>query len=423
MKITMYEPCKPTDTGSIGSWYIIEHARRAGYQVMRVTRPRKCDVELVSLHHCLDFPRLAAMPRYGTVRIVGGHPMQNNPRPVIPFADAVCVGEGESWIGPALRLLEQNNLDVRALAQLPGTIISSRWHIGDKVPPANVEKPLPDNPPYLNRESESRKKAWYIEIARGCPYRCAFCELGNSMPFRFYPKEHLVEVLNQADTSITRKINFYAPDEASHPNYHELFAHLRSRGYAATFSSMRIDSILRIGPPDVGANHLIRVGIDGLTEETRMRVNKQITNQMIHDYFRLMIERGHIYFKMFYIFGYPWEKLSDFDEFEELMSDLRYGIKPPKNIMIRIKWTPFIPQPSTPLADARPNYDPQMVERIVLWHMRHDRPRSDAEPGWWFSMDGTPMTANSHKLQCDLTSGDETILMRRFGFTPLHKPR
>jgi len=420
MKITMYEPCSADDAGSIGAWYIAEHARRAGYPVEIVRRPRKCDIELISLHHCLDFPRLAALPRYGKIRIVGGHPMQNNPRPVIPFTDIVCIGEGETWIKKALPLLEKFR-SPDCLADLPGTILSSKWHVGDPIPASNIEQPLPDNPPYLNREEQTRKKAWYIEIARGCPYRCAFCEIGWSMPFRYYSTEHLKSVLAKADTSITRKINFYAPDEISHPHYHELFAYLKATGYSASFSSMRIDSILKRGLPDIKPNHLVRVGIDGLTEETRRRVNKPITNEMIIEYFRRFVERGHIYFKMFYIFGYPWEEPSDFDEFEELMNDLRTAIQPRKNLIVRIKWTPFVPQPCTPLAHAKAKYDYKMVDRINVWHALNDRPRDRRKPGWYFSADGIIMGEESHRRQCELTAGDETILLREF--KPLHKPR
>lgn len=423
MRICLLEPCDDSDAGSIGSWYIAVHAQRAGYPVDILRKPKRgYDIELVSLHHCRDFVRLAQLPRSGGIRIVGGHPMQNNPRPAIPFADVICIGEGESWIKQALPLLERYN-DPACLRDLPGTIISALWKFGDPVPAANIERPLPENPPYLNREEESRKKAWYIEIARGCPYHCAFCELGHSTPFRIYSKEEIACCLDQADMKITRKINFFAPDEMSHPDYHELLAYLKERGYAASFSSMRIDSILRKGVPDLHSNHLIRVGIDGLTEATRKRVGKPITNDMILEYFALLIERGHSYFKMFYMFGYPWENLSDFDEFEQLMSDLQMAIPLKKNIMLRIKWTPFIPQPCTPLAKAGSKYDPEMVARIRTWHALHKCPKDyfvhSNKLGWFIDMDGDVMGLPRYMRECELTAGDERLLQH--SFSPLHR--
>ena len=402
----MVEACKEQDAGSIGAWYVMHHAGLAGYNVDVFRRTKRdYDVELISVHHCMDFERLAKMPKRAKIRIVGGHPMQNNPLPVIPFADVICVGEGETWIKKALPLVEKHGVD--GLSALPGTIICKDWRPGNSVPAANIEDPLPENPPYLNRPG-TRSAAWYVEIARGCPYSCTFCELGNSMPYRYYSAESIKKTLEMADVSKTRKINFYAPDEAAHPDYHEMFGYLMERGYAAAFSSMRVDSILRRGLPALKRNALIRVGIDGLTEATRRRVKKNITDDMIVEYFRRFIERGHVQFKTFFIIGYPWERTEDFGQFEKLMSKL-FRIPLTKNISLRIKWTPFIPQPCTPLGGERAQYDTDMVDKINVWHALHNRP--DKDPGWYIENDGL-MSWKSHKRQCILTSGDENVLIR-----------
>ncbi len=412
MKISMVEACRDEDRGSIGAWYVAEHAKRAGYQVDILNQIKKgYDVELISVHHCSDFERLAVMPKRAPIRIVGGHPMQNNPRPIIPFADVVCIGEGETWIKKALPLLEKNGID--GLTELQGTIITKKWKYGDTVPSPCVENPLPDNPPYLNRPG-TRSAAWYVEIARGCPYSCTFCELGNSMPYRYYSAEQIKKVLDLADVKKTRKINFYAPDEAAHPNYHEMFDYLEECGYMAGFSSMRVDSILKRGLPALKKNVLIRVGIDGLTEETRKRVKKHITNDMIVEYFKRFIDRGHIQFKVFFIVGYPWEKIEDFKEYENLMKRI-FAIPHKKNISLRIKWTPFVPQPCTPLGSTEAQYDFDMIDKINVWHALNARPNND--PGWYVENDGL-MSHKSHRRQCELTAGDEFSLLK---FQPLRR--
>jgi len=402
----MFEVCERQDKGSIGAFYVRHHAELAGYHIDVADGPRVgYDVELASVHHCTDFPRLAAAPKRARWRIVGGHPMQNNPRPCIPYADAICIGEGESWIKAALRLIEDTD-DISALSALPGTIMCKDWEPGRKVPSANIERPLPDNPPYLNRPG-TLSAAWYIEMARGCPYRCDYCELGNSLPYRPYKREHLEKMIDACETGKTRKINFYAPDEASHPAYAEMYKYLGDKGYSAAFSSMRIESVLR-NPPPLKNNHLIRVGIDGLTESTRRKVNKPITDQMIRDYFSLFIDRGHCNFKMFMIIGYPWETQEDFDEWSVMMDRLM-SLPLKKNISLRIKWTPLIPQPCTPLAGVRPNYTWDMYYAVEEWHARHRLPQR--EPGWHVENDGL-MSIRSHAEQCALTAGNEFELFR-----------
>lgn len=417
LKICMVEACKKQDKGSIGAFYVRHHAEQAGFQVDVKDAPAAgYDVELMSVHHCSDFPRLAAMPQRAPIRIVGGHPMQNNPRPVIPYADVVCVGEGERWIGDALRRLEYGG-GAEELSGITGTIVSSMWHPGAPVPKPNIERPLPYNPPYLNRPG-TRSAAWYIEMARGCPYRCEFCELGSSTPYRMYSREHLEKVIDAADTRVTRKINFYAPDEASHPHYNDLYSHLSQKGFSAAFSSMRIDSVMKT-PPIIKSNHLIRVGVDGLTEKTRKRIRKNITDNQIVEYFRMFLDRGHVTFKMFMILGYPWDTMEDFKSWEGMMRRV-LALDLTKNVNLRIKWTPFIPQPCTPLRDAKPNYTWDMYQAVERWHALNRRPKR--EPGFFVENDGI-MSHRSHKEQCELTAGDEFILQRYPATKPSKHPQ
>jgi len=404
MRVCMIEVCGPDDRGSIGAFYIEHHAGLTGYPVERVVRTSKdFDVELVSVHHCNDLPRLAKLPKRAKIRIVGGHAMQVNPRPAVPFADIICIGEGESWIKRALPLLDQTGIP-QSLHGIPGTIVTSEWSSGNPLPAPNVERPLPGNPPYLNRPG-TRSAAWYVEIARGCPFACSYCELGHSVPYRRYQVDYLHKLIDEIDIGTTRKINFYAPDEASHPNYIELYNHLYHNGFSAGFASMRVDSVMKKMPP-LKKNMLVRVGVDGLTEATRKRVRKPISNRQIFDYFRTWADRGHVQFKMFMIFGYPWETIDDFREWERLMSSV-LSIPLKKNVSLRIKWTPFIPQPTTPLGKATARYDRDLVDKINIWHAVNDNPRFD--PGWYVRSDGL-MSERSHFRQCQLVSGDEQVL-------------
>lgn len=413
MRINLVEACEPSDAGSIGAFYIANQCRLLGHEVISTTHPQAgCDLELVSLHHCTDFVRLATMARLSPLRIVGGHPLQNNPRPAIPFADVLCIGEGESWLKQALHRLEKR-FNLYELADLPGTIVSPDWHAGDAIPTANIESDLPDNPPYLNWAG-SRSASWYIEIARGCPFRCHYCELGHSTRYRERTFDQIVAAIDQCDMQQTRKINFFAPDEASHTDYTRLHDYVKNRGFMAGFSSMRVDTFLK-HRPSVRNNHLIRVGIDGLSQNLRFKVGKKISDDMIIEYFRVMIDSGHCNFKMFMMFGYPWESLEDFDQFERLMRRV-FRLDLRKNVSLRVKWTPLIPQPVTPLGEATPRYDTAMVKLINAWHELHARPRRT--PGWYVENDGL-MSQATHRRQCMLAAGDESTLMGMPGAMPL----
>jgi len=406
MKICMVEVADKDSRGSIGCHYVIEHAKKVGYNIDYLTNTKDgYDVELLSIHHCSDYLRLLKMPKRAPIRIIGGHPMQNNPLPVINFCDVVCVGEGESWIKNALQIIEKSK-DVKDLIGLPGTIVSKLWKKGDTVPSANIENPLPENAAYLNRPG-TLSAAWYVEIARGCPFNCSYCELGHSTKFRKYSYDQLCHVIDNIDTSITRKINFYAPDEASHPDYMLLYERLKRRGFMAGFASMRVDSVIKNSPP-IAMNQLIRVGIDGLTEETRYRINKKISDDMIVEYFYKLISQGHVQFKMFMVFGYPWDTAEDFEKWAKLMQRI-FNLPLHKNIHLRIKWTPFIPQPCTPLKNCEPRYSWTLIDKINMWHALNNRPRKN--PGIYIENDGM-MGQKTYTTQCDLTLGDEDVLKK-----------
>lgn len=413
MNFCMIEPAGDKEEGSIGAFYIVEKLLRMGHKVdiIQPDTPRyHYDVELVSVHHPEDYPRLQATPKHGKIRLGGGHVTYNNPRPIIPLVDALCLGDGETWIENAANLLEKD-FSALALKDLSGTIVSELWLKGAPLPVRNFEKPLPANPPYLNRPN-TLSAAWYIEVARGCPYSCHYCELGHSMPYRYRTKAEVLDIIDNLDTSLTRKIVFFAPDEASTPAYDEYLERARSRGMRQAFGSYRLDMVLRryknTGIP-IDHNQLVRVGIDGLTEETRKRVHKHITDRQILDYFKFMVEQGHVNFKAFQMFGHSWERpKEDFTQWERLMNII-FSIPVKKSVSLRVKWTPLIPQPVTPLADDKVIYHQETVRLIKAWHERVRHPKN--QPGWHVENDGI-MSAKSHARQIALTHGDETSLLK-----------
>ena len=409
LRICMTEPTEPESFGSMGCQYVLNAARGAGYHVDYLRPEDKgnppYDVELISLHHCTDFPRFKVLPRRAPMRLVGGHPSVNNIRPAIPFGDVFCIGEGEDWIVQALDRIGSGAKGAD-LADLPGTVIRERHEYGAPIPTGNTVKPLPMHPPYLNRAGKGHARVWYLEMARGCPFDCHYCELGWAWKYRPQKTELLLQAVDSIDLSKGKRISLFAPDEASHPGYVDVLRRIHERKMITSFGSMRLDQIVKKDLP-LKPNMLIRVGLDGLTEETRFRVHKPIRDEDVWEYFRFMNDRGHCNFKVFMIFGYPWEQPEDFDQFAALWERIA-RIPRRVNAWVRVKFTPFIPQPSTPLGREQPNYQVEMVGRILEWFDRVGKPWS--RPGWFVENDGI-MSSRSHALQCRLTSGDERLLL------------
>lgn len=389
MNVVAQEACGKDGSGSYGFWLIKKAASLAGHRIDDEPRLASYDVELISLHHCLDLPRLRDMPRRAAIRIIGGHPLAANPYAALPFADAVFAGEGETRIADILASIEGGGLP--SLSNTPGIALGD----SKKVSPFFVPR-LRAGEPYLNVAAEGHDPTWYIEIARGCPYSCSYCQLGCTRPYRVKPKRDVLSEIDMLDRRRSRKATLMAPDEASHPAYQELLDALHARGFQTMFGSMRIGSMTQRQlhvPPQM----LIRVGIDGLSERLRTMVRKPITNAQIVEYFRAMSQ--HTNFKLFMIIGYPGETLDDWREWEQTM-DIALTSERRVNGHLRIKWTPLIPQPGTPLEDADVEYPAAMARHVRDWHQRVATPWRT--PGFFVKNDGL-MGPRSWSTQVELT--------------------
>lgn len=411
MKICLIEAVeKKVDAGSIGVYFIEQAVKRAGHTVERIpwNSQRYCyDVELISVHHPANYPTLQKIPRHAKIRIIGGHVTYTNPRPVIPLCDAVCLGDGEQWIVDTLSRIERDRRYFETIDAINGGILTRTWKLKAVLPKLNFLTPLPlENPPYLNNRGELNS-AWYIEITRGCPFRCAYCEVGHAMPCRHVPYQRIVAQLDALNRLETDRVVFFASDEASHPEYARIVQAAKDRGFRQVVGLYRLDQIQRHGLT-FSRNQLIKVGVDGLTEATRFRVGKRLSDNEIYEYFRTMSGLGHVFFKAYQMFGYPWERLEDFDQFEALM-DRVFALPISESVKLMIKWAPLIPRPKTPLEGEQAQYNAKMVKRIKAWHVEHAIPKRS--PGWFVELDQGIQSRATHARHCRYYTGNETELL------------
>ena len=361
MKIAAYEPT--TEKHSIGFQYILQRARDAGYDITYCDDypDGGYDLVLISVHHFRDLHTLYNIKRNNMPRLMGGHILLSNPYPFKHYTDYMLIGEGESWIVPALKQFEeQGSID------LAGT-----WHCQNEPPEPIYEPDCPSNPPKLNiygDDIDGHAPNWYIEIARGCPYNCAYCELGSTAPYRWKPLDVVISEIDMIDSTISKRVALLAPDQASHPHYQEIHNYILSKGYFSMFGSFRLDRVIK-SEIEFRQNMTIRVGVDGLSERLRYAVNKRISDNDILRYFKFMIDQGHVNFKIFQMFGFPNETLQDLAQWELLVNKI--SLIPKKHIHIRVKFTPLIPQMKTPLQDFKAVYRFDIANAIAEWHKKY----------------------------------------------------
>ena len=116
------------------------------------------------------------------------------------FIDFVLSGEGE-WSFPVF--LDEINGDL--------SLISGLTYRQDGEIMTIPEKEYTDTPPSPYSDeffSKLNGRIAYIETARGCPYRCAFCLSGRCSPLRFFEIDRVKEDIVKLSISGTQTIKF-----------------------------------------------------------------------------------------------------------------------------------------------------------------------------------------------------------------------
>jgi len=91
-----------------------------------------------------------------------------------PWIDAVCVGEGEHTIVETLAALKHG----RDLAAVPGLVYKDGPVVRRNEPRIRIKDPDTIPLPAYDRVDHSGYTSVSIITGRGCPFRCAFCDVG-----------------------------------------------------------------------------------------------------------------------------------------------------------------------------------------------------------------------------------------------------
>jgi radical SAM superfamily enzyme YgiQ (UPF0313 family) len=373
IKIIITEPTEEDNTKSVGCWFIENAVRKAGYDIeyslIHNAVRKKADIYLFSVHHVKDIFHLAKhIDKKQGIWIGGGHVM-NNPYPFLHFFDAICVGEGEEWIIEILDLYCKSEADdsfINSSIEISGTL--TLQNKDNKITKRYV-KDISINDIYLNKSNKKgHKDTWYIEIARGCKSKCAYCELGWTNHYRETNSEKILRQIDDIEVgNKCNRVNIFAPDDLSVSKYDLYLDKIFNKKLLTNFGSMRLERLQELDKKHK-KNFLFRIGIDGLSERIRKIVGKTQSNENIIKLIDDMAHKGFMNFKMFFIFSYPFEKETDFHEFVNLIERLKHSVRDlERPILLRIKFTPFIPNPYTPFEDFTPHYDLKMRERIEMF--------------------------------------------------------
>jgi len=274
--------------------------------------------------------------------IVGGF---NSFNPLIfqKYAHAVCVGDGEDVIPFAVRGQAHPSIytGTEARIQYATADISQNGFV------------------YSNEANIAR-----IEVARGCKYRCKFCQLAHMKKYREVSFEQIESSLSKVKS---KRVALFAPNKTSHSRFEDIKTALQR--------SKKIDVV-----PDVRFNEIekfysntgMQIGIEGISQKLRFSVGKALTDDRFREIVKFIIEKSVIQGNSPHLFtGFILDLPGESDEDWKAFGDFLDGLQDIKNVnlfCLFFVFNLFMPSPFTPLEDAEihPDRDYQSKIKSVL---------------------------------------------------------
>ena len=285
--------------------------------------------------------------------------------------DAAVIGEGEeTFLEIVIALSEDGDIcKVRGLV----TVIDGKpvfTGIREKVS-------LDDYPPFPHW----RRVVNPIEIARGCPYGCSYCQVSYMHGFkqRYRSIECIVE-----NAILAAKLGFhdlrfitpnglgYGAEEAGKPRFdvvEELLEKLRKKVvevygarifYGSFPSEVRPEYVTEESARMLKkyvSNKRIIIGAQSGSERVLKAIRRRHTIDDVYEAFTALTKAG-FRVDVDFILGFPWESEDDYNETLKAIERLA-------GMGAVIHLHSFIPLPGTPLAAAEPRQLPNWVKKKV----------------------------------------------------------
>ncbi len=337
---------------------------------------------------------LGGVPLHGKDRtldhplVIAGGPGAQNPEVLAPFIDVFVIGDGEEslpWLMDRWMSLKERGGKSRAdmIAELvggtdwayapqfyepeyhaDGTLAAmnrTRSDVPRQVMACTINKdfdaiPLPARPivPFV----ESTHDRIAIEIMRGCPWQCRFCQSTViKRPLRVRSVETIVNSALEAYRNTGyNEISLLSLSTSDYPHFEELVNRMHEvftpLGVNISLPSLRINQQLRSLPKLM--NGIRKSGLtlapEVARDDMREQIRKKITNDDLYEGCREAFKNGWQRVKLYSMCGLPGERQADLDGIVDMAETIaRIGREVRgRFVEVTASVSNFVPKPHTP---------------------------------------------------------------------------
>jgi len=329
----------------------------------------------------LNILELAGIPLRALARtdehplVVGGGPAVHNPEPMAPFFDFFFIGEIEEVLDRVLEILAETASQPRPdrlerLAKEMPSVYVPRFY------DETTHRPLIEVAPekIRSRKTTTLKREYYparplvpfietvhdrlaVEIMRGCPRGCRFCQASAIYkPVRLrQPDDIISQIEEQLRHSGYDEVSLLSLSSSDYPQIGPLITKLAGslaqRRIALALPSLRPGTFTQELADAIKATR--KTGLtfapEAGTERLRAVIRKDITDQELYDTIRLVFDNGWHLVKLYFMIGLPTETDEDIEGIVEMIGhSARIGREIKGRNIINVTISPFSPKPHTP---------------------------------------------------------------------------
>jgi radical SAM family uncharacterized protein len=319
--------------------------------------------------------------------VIAGGSMANCCEPMADFIDLFVLGEAEDTIVQLIQLIKaqkktgttKKQILLGAAKQFDWLYVPALYKF--KTDTATAKSPQPISPDLLTQFknavvedfenapvplapivpfTQAVHERVSIEIMRGCPGRCRFCQASFCRrPVRYRSIEKITEIAKTCyHATGFDTVSLLSLSSADFPNLQELLSRLheyfQDKYVGLSLPSLRVDQQLKLIPLLVAPVRKggLTIAVEAAGEKLRRIINKPLKDQDLFAAVEAAYRAGWQKLKLYFMVGLPGEIQDDIKQIAHLSSQLaqlrRKVDGKTAQINITISW--FVPKPHTPFA-------------------------------------------------------------------------